>query len=119
MLTDEIMKQIEMKTGVPKKQQRITHQSKQLTTSQTLKDYNIHENDTIDLSLELHDGQGRQAPQSSQQWTQKKLQRTPTLRPPERKPPKRAPEAGVDVPKAADVDATVQQIKNDMERLAK
>ena len=36
------------------KQQRITHQSKQLTTMQTLKYYNIQENDTSHLSLELY-----------------------------------------------------------------
>ena len=53
MLTDENMDQIEMKTGVPKKQQRITHQSRRLTPQPALKDYNIQEHDTIDLSLEL------------------------------------------------------------------
>ena len=56
MHTDEIKDQIEMKKLVLKKQQRITHQSKQLTTRQTLKYNNIEENDTIDQSLELHGG---------------------------------------------------------------
>ena len=38
----------------------------------------------------------------------------------ERMPMKRrAPEAGVDVPETADVDTIVEQLKNDMERLAK
>ena len=46
MLTDEIMDQIEMRTGVPKKQQRITHESKQLATRQTLKHHTFQENDT-------------------------------------------------------------------------
>ena len=56
MLTDEIMDHIEMKAGFPKKQQRITHQSKQLTTRQTLNHQNIRENDVVDLSLELQGG---------------------------------------------------------------
>ena len=38
----------------------------------------------------------------------------------ERKPPKRrASEAEVDLPESADVDTAVEQLKNDMERLAK
>ena len=62
MLTDEIMNQIEMKTGVPRKQQRITYQSKHLTTQQALNYHNIQENDTIDLSLELQGGTGTTDP---------------------------------------------------------
>ena len=54
--TDEITDQIEMKAGAPKTHQRITHQSQQLTTRETLQHYNIQQNDTIDSSLELHSG---------------------------------------------------------------
>ena len=62
MLTDEIMDEVEMKTGVPKKQQRIPYQSTQRTTRQALKYYNTQENDTIDLSLELKGGTGTTDP---------------------------------------------------------
>ena len=61
MLTDEIMDQIEMETGAPKKQQRITYQSKQLTTQQAHY-YNIQDNDSVDLSLELQGGNGTADP---------------------------------------------------------
>ena len=91
------MDQIGMKTGVPKKQQRITHQSKQLTTRQTLEHYNIQEHDTVDLSLELHDGTGTTDPTEIAKHND-----APTT---EGKPPKRrAAEAGVDVPESAVVD---------------
>ena len=53
--------------------------SKQLTTRQTLEHYNIQEHDTVDLSLELHGGQGRQ--------TLQKLPNTTTLRPPKESHP--------------------------------
>ena len=58
MLTDEIMGQIETKTGVPKKQQRSTHQSEQLTTRRALKQNNIQETSSTDLSLQLKGGTG-------------------------------------------------------------
>ena len=122
MLTDEIMDQIEMAKGVPKKQERITHQSKQLTTRQTLKNDNIQESDTIDLSLELHGGIATTDPTEQPTMdTEKFATRTHTDAPTtERKPPKRgASDAGVDVPESADVDTIVEHLRNDMERLAK
>ena len=78
MLTDEIMDPIEMKTGDPKKQQRITHHSRRLATRRALRYHNIQEHDTIDQSLELQGGKG-ETQQSSPQWTQKKLPHTHTI----------------------------------------
>ena len=62
MHTGGIMGLIQMKTGDPKKQQCVIHQSKQPTTRQTLKYYNIQEIDTVVLSLELHCGTGMTEP---------------------------------------------------------
>ena len=119
MLTDEIMDEVEMNTGVPKKQQRITYQSTQRTTRQALKYYNTQENDTIDLSIELKGGTGRQTQQSTPHWTQKKLPHNDSQTTKWKTITRRASKAGVDVPESADVDTTVEQLKHEMERLAK
>ena len=120
MLTDEIMDQIEMKTGVPKKQQRVTYQSKQLTTQQALKHYNIQENDTIDLSLEFQGGTGTTDPTEQPAMATEESATHNDAQTNERKTSKRrASEAGVDIPEPADVDTIVEHLKNDMERMAK
>ena len=85
MLTDQIMDQIEIKTGVPTKQQRITHKSRRFPTRRALKYYNIHENDTIDLSRELQDGTGTTDPTRQPTMDTEELTYPPhttTLRPP-------------------------------------
>ena len=121
MLIDEIMDQIETKTGVPKKQQRITHQSKQLTRRQTPKYHNIQEDDTMDPSLELH-GRTDTTESTEQPAVDTEELATHNDAPnTERKPPKRrASEAGCDVPESADVDARIEQLKKkDMERITR
>ena len=112
MLTDEIMDQIETKTEVPKKQQRTTHQSKQLTTRRALNQYNLQDNDTIDLSLHLDGGTGTTTRDPTEQAAMDTEDRE------ERKPNRRALDAWVDIPESA-VDSVVEKIKNDMERSAK
>ena len=120
VLTDEIIDQIETKTGVPKKQQRNTHQSKQRTTQQTLNRHNIQENDTIDQLLELKGETGTADPteqsatdtdESAVHNDAQTIERKPIIR--------RASAVGVDLPESADVDTTVEQLEHDMERLAK
>ena len=112
MLTDEIMDQIDEKAGVPKKQQRITRRGKQLTTRRKLKHYNIQENDTSDLPLELYGGtETTDSPVQSAMDTEETATHIDAPNS-ERKPPKRrASEAGVDVPESADVDTNMEQLK--------
>ena len=119
-LTDEIMDQIETKTGAAKKQQRITHNNKQLTTRQTFNHCNIQENNTIDPSLDLEGGTETADPTEQPATDMEESAAHNDAETIERKPSKRrASEAGVDVPKSADVDTAVKQLKSDLERLAK
>ena len=62
------------------KKQRITHQSKQLTTRQTLKHYNIPEHITIDVSHELHGGNRRNCHAQRRSEHRKKATKTTSIR---------------------------------------
>ena len=102
MLTDETMDQIEMETGVPKTQQRITHQSKQMTTRQTLNHYSIQESDTIETGTT--DPTEQPVMDTEESATHNDVQII------EREPIKRrASEDGVDVPEPADVSRATQK----------
>ena len=113
MLTDEIMDQIEKNTGVSE-EAAVRYTSTQTAyDTKTLKQHNIQENDTMDLSSELKGGTGTTTTDPTEQTamdTEEGEERQPTKR--------RASEAGVDIPKSA-VDSTVEQLEHDMEKLAR
>ena len=114
MLTDEIMDQIETNTGVSEEAAaRYTSTQTAYDNEKTLNQHNIQENDTMDLSSELKGGTGTTTTDPTEQTamdTEEGEERQPTKR--------RASEAGVDIPESA-VDSTVEQLKHDVEKLAR
>ena len=54
---EEVKETINSRDGIPVNQQRLIYQGKQLDNDQTLSDYNIQENSTIHLVLQVKGGE--------------------------------------------------------------
>ena len=76
------MDEVEMNTGFPKKQQRITYQSTQRTTRQALKYYNTQENNTIDIITRAERWNRGDRPNRAPHIGHRRNCHTTTLRPP-------------------------------------